>query len=113
MGKLIYLYIFLVIIFGSLLEIFTFLSIYYFSPTLLMVTDIIAPMVLYIKKSIEGNEILSNIILNNIGYFLVLIGAIIYNELIICNFCDFNKYTKKYIEKRQTLEINLLNKNDN
>ena len=88
-------------IFGSLLQTFSVLVIYYFSPTLLMVTDIISPMISWIIKIItEIKPELSTIIINSLGYFVVLIGSLIYNEIIICNFCGFNTNTKKFFNKR-------------
>ena len=100
-------------IFGSLLQTFTVLVIYYFSPTLLMVTDIISPMLLWIVLSIEDMPELSTIVIKSLGYFIVLIGSLIYNEIIIFNFCDLNTNTKKYLEKRQNEESSLLRKTEN
>ena len=100
-------------IFGSLLQTFSFLVIYYFSPTLLMVTDFISPMIsLIIKYIIDKSENLSTIVIKSLGYFIVIIGSLIYNEIIICNFCDFNKNTKKFLNKRENEESTLLKKTE-
>ena len=37
---------------------------------------------------------------NLLGYFIVLIGGLIYNELIIIYICGLEKNTKKEIQKR-------------
>ena len=37
---------------------------------------------------------------NLLGYFIVLIGGLIYNELIIIYICELEKNTKKEIQKR-------------
>ena len=99
-------------IFATLLQTFSVLVIYYFSPTLFMVTDIISPMISYIIQCIEERQEIRIIIINILGYFIVLIGSLIYNEIIICNFFGFNKYTKKYIVKRLKEESTLLRKTE-
>ena len=49
-----------------------------------------------------------------IGYFIIFIFALIYNEIIICNFCGLNKNTKKFICKRAKEEnINPIEIKDN
>ena len=35
-----------------------------------------------------------------IGYLIVLFASLIYNEIIILNFCNLSKDTKKFIEDR-------------
>ena len=109
LGKWIYIYILLIFIFGSLLQTCSFLVIYYFSPTLLMVTDGISPFLLWILKIIFYGEEERNIIFYCSGYFTVFIGSLIFNEIIICNFCNLNKYTKKVLAKREKEELLLLN----
>ena len=99
-GKWIYVYIVIIFISGAFLQTFSFLVIYYFSPTLFMVTDIMTPFLLWIIK-INDEETFSNKIFNGLGYFIVLIASLLYNEIIICNFCSLNKYTKKCLDKRQ------------
>jgi hypothetical protein len=106
-GKWIYVYIVIIFISGAFLQTFSFLVIYYFSPTLFMVTDIMTPFLLWIIK-INDEETFSNKIFNGLGYFIVLIASLLYNEIIICNFCSLNKYTKKYTDKRQKEELVLI-----
>ena len=113
-GKWVYLYIFIIVVSGSILQTFSFLVIYYFSPTLFMVTDIMTPFLLWIINIIsDDEETIFNKTVNSVGYFIVLIASLIFNEIIICNFCDLNKYTKKYLEKRQKEEITLLKQTEN
>ena len=112
-GLILFFYFLGTFIFGSLLQTFSFLVIYYFSPTLLMVTDFISPMISsIIKYIIEKSENLSTIVIKSLGYFIVIIGSLIYNEIIICNFCDFNKNTKKFLNKRENEESTLLKKTE-
>ena len=53
--------------------------------------------------------------INPIGYTIVLFSALIYNEIIILNFCGLSKNTKKFINERIKEEIKELNEisNDN
>ena len=100
-------------IFGTILQVLSILVIFYFSPTLLMVTDIISPMLSWIVLSITNGESIFNIIFYSLGYCIVLLASLIYNEIIICNFYEFNKYTKKYLEERQKEELISLRKTEN
>ena len=102
-------------IFAVLLHFCTLLVIFYFSPILLMVTDIISPFLLWIALTIENKsstEILE-LILNPIGYVIVLFASLIYNEIIIFNFCGLNKNTKKFIEERLYKESKDIRKTEN
>lgn len=110
-GKWIYAYIVIIFISGAFLQTFSFLVIYYFSPTLFMVTDIMTPFLLWIIK-INEEETLSNKIFKGLGYFIVLIASLLYNEIIICNFCSLNKYTKKCLDKRQKEELILMKRTE-
>ena len=105
-------YIFLILIFGAFLQTFSFLVIYYFSPTLLIVTDIISPLLLWIMKIIFRGETYLNIILLSLGYSFALVASLIYNEIIICNFCNLNRYTTKCIDEKQKEEFTLLNRTE-
>jgi hypothetical protein len=98
---------------ASILQIFSNLVIYYFSPILLMVTDSISPMLLWIFLSLPKEEKIMSIVFNALGYLISLFSTLIYNEIIILNFGGFNKDTKKNIEKRQQKESNLLRNTEN
>ena len=90
-------------------QVFTLLAIFYFSPTLIIVTDIISPMLLWIVLSTQNIYSTLEIILNPIGYLIVIFSSLIYNELIILNFCGLSKNTKKFVENREseeTIQIN-------
>ena len=113
MGAFIYFYIFMIILSTATLEILIFFSISYFNPTLLLVTDIIAPMILYIIRIFKVKDTKLNMTLRLTGYSFVLISAFVYNEFIIFNFWGLNTYTKKFIEKRQYEELYLIEKKDN
>ena len=109
-------YIILHIIFYIILNVLSYLVIYFFSPTLSMVTDIINPIIKRIVSLFpKGNKINTlDIILNSIGYSLVFFSSLIYNELIILNFFGLNSKTKKYLEEKQKEELSIIdNDNDN
>ena len=104
-----------IFVFGIIYNTLLFLTIYYFTPTLLMITDIINPLLIWIYSLVikEKEEFLSNIIMKSIGYSIIIFGSLIYNEIIICNFFGFNKNTKKCIEERQREELLSLRKSEN
>ena len=94
-------------------ELTLFLSIFYFYPTLIMVTDIISPLFVWIAETIiYNNEKEINISLNSIGYFIALFSSLIYNELIILNCCGLNKNTKKFVNKRINEELKEIQKSE-
>ena len=109
------LYFIATFIFAMFLHFFTLLVIFYFSPILLMVTDIISPFLLWIAITIESKDStgIMELILNPIGYLIVLFASLIYNEIIIFNFCGLNKDTKKFIEERLDKESKDLRKTEN
>ena len=78
-----------------------------------MVTDIISPMLLWVAKSIMKKPKLLEIILNPIGFLIVLFASLIYNEIIIFNFWNLNKDTKKFIEERLDEESKDIRKTEN
>ena len=78
-----------------------------------MITDMINPTINWIIQLIQNNNIKTiEIILNSIGYSLVLIFSLIYNEIIICNFCGLNINTKKFLEKKQIKELSSIMDDD-
>ena len=119
--KLLYLYIFLIIIFSAFYHTSVFLVINYFSPTLLLITEFIKPILFLTYKYIaykvvkkeeeklkEEERGIRNMIFYYSGYIIVLICALFYNEIIICNYCNLNENTRKFIEQRQIEELSSL-----
>ena len=107
------LYIIFGFIFAAILQFLTLLVIFYFSPILLMVTDIISPMLLWLVTTIEDGQDLPDVVLNPIGFVIMVFSSLIYNEIIIFNFCGLGENTKKFIEQRQNEESNELRKTEN
>ena len=101
---IIILYLIITFISASALAIFTFLTIFYFSPILVMLTDIISPTLLWIAMTIENGAIMPDAVIYPIGYIITLIACLIYNEIIILNFWGLNKNTKTFVETRQSEE---------
>ena len=75
-----------------------------------MVTDIISPMLLWVATTIQDGQDLPDVVLNPIGYLIVLFASLIYNEIIILNFCNLSKDTKKFVELRLNEEKDDLRK---
>ena len=102
-------------IFGTILQFLNLLIIFYFSPIFLLISEVISPFLLWIVKAIENKITNKNenatleIVINPIGYTIVLFSALIYNEIVIFNFCGLNKNTKKYVNERMNKEIKELN----
>ena len=97
-------YIILNFLFSTTLNALAMLVLLYFSPILLMITDIISPMLYWIVQTIEEGSSMPDDILNPIGYIIILFSTLTYNEIIILNFCDLNKNTKKFVKQRQNVE---------
>ena len=104
------LYFVFYIIFETAAQLTLFLSLFYFSPTLIMVTDMISPLLSFIVNTIIYEEKLFSIILYKIGYLIAFFSSLIYNELIILNCFGFNKNTKKYANKREYKELEEIKK---
>ena len=96
-------------IFLTISEELTLITLFYFSPILISVTNIINPILIWIRHKIEGDLEVIDLIMTPIGYLILLFSSIVYNELIILNFCGLNKNTKKCINIRLNSEIIELN----
>ena len=107
-------YLILAFIFGLILKVLSYLVIFYFSPTLLMVTDIINPIISWIISLFQNekeNKIF-DFIFNIIGYSFLLFSSLIFNEIIILNFFNLNRNTNKFVEIRQIEELASITDND-
>lgn len=95
----------------TVLQVFIMLTVYYYSPALFALSDIISPLFSWLQKCFQStNQIkegrkVTYYLFNSLGYLVILVGAIIYNELIICNFWGLNQYTKEFIDKRGKKEV--------
>ena len=99
-------YIILFFIFSTTCDLLILLIIFYFSPIFLCVTEILGPFLLWIENAIEyNNDTKLELAVNPIGYIIGIFSSLIYNEIIIFNFCGLSKNTKKFVNQRMDEEI--------
>ena len=96
-------------LFYSVTQFLVYMTVYFFSPMIFIITQIIYPLLRYTMNIIEGKEYkIFELIFNVVGYLILLFSISIYHENIIFNCCGLNKYTKIFIEKRQKEDIFLM-----
>ena len=98
-----------IVILATVYHILFIFTLYYFSPTLFIITDLLSPFLTLFFSLIYDNDFkdkafLKNFVLNLIGYFISLAAAIFYNELIVCNFLGLNENVVDHIKKREQNE---------
>ena len=105
-------YLFLIaIFFGTIVKVIFCLIIYYFTPNIFVLTNVISSIINWIFNLVtkKKEETVINIVFQSIGYFIILISTLIYNEFIIFNFFGLNRNTTKDINERIALEEIRLN----
>ena len=96
-----YFKIIMYLILNTILQILIFFVVYIFSPEIFAISDIFSPLFSFIALCIETKETkVLKIILTILGYLIIAIGAFIYNEIIVCNFCKLNENTWKAIDQK-------------
>ena len=104
------LFFFFAFIIGTIVKFLFCFIIYYFSPNLFILTNITGNMIILIHNLFaEKNKETKYLIFKGVGYFIILFSTLIYNEIVILNFCDLNVNTKKVIKERGKEEESLLN----
>jgi len=104
-------YFILIFIFGTALQLLNLLILFYFSPIFLLITEVISPFLQWIVQAIENNKNTTlELVINPIGFTIVLFSSLVCNEIIIFNFCGLSKNTKKFVNERMTLEISKVNR---
>ena len=103
-------YIILYILFCISLKLLGFLLLFYFSPTLIIITSMISPFIYWIVQSIKNKVEILDAVLYPIGYLILIFSSLIYNEIIILNFCGLNNNTKKFVNQRLDKEVEKINK---
>ena len=100
---------------NAVLQVLIFLVCYYFSPEVFAISDIISPYLSFLSKVIEKkNNDIVNIILNSVGYIIIILCSFVYNEIIVCNFCGLNENTWKAIDKKANEDyMGMLNRDSN
>ena len=99
----------MIIISSILFKALNLSIIFYFTPILLFISEIISPIIFSFTLKVHKEKIIY-IILYIIGYFLEIISILIYNEIVIVNKFGLNENTTKYIKEREIEEkIDLIN----
>ena len=87
------------------------LTIYYFSPCYNFISEYIAEYILYITNVIKAEDdkiySTSNVIIFSICYFINFFFILVFNEVIILNFCGMDLNTKKRIQERVIIESDI------
>ena len=98
----------------SITQYLVYMTVYFFSPMIFIMTQVFYPLLRYTINIIEGQEYkIFDLIFNIIGYLILIFAILIYHETIILNFCKLNEDTKKFIIKRQKEEILLIDNDNN
>ena len=105
-------YFILGFLFSTIQNILTLLSIFYFSPNLIIITNIISTVFLWIYTAIDLGPKMPEFILHPIGSIICFFSLLIYNEIIILNFCGLSKNTKKFVEQRTIKELEEIQKEE-
>ena len=85
------------------------LTIYYFTPCHFSLLEYIAEYISYIKFVIESDEDFystTNVIIFTIAYIINFFCCLVFNEVLILNFCKLDFNTKKRIQERMTTANN-------
>lgn len=92
-----------VFIVGALYNIVMILTNSLFNPAQVRASETLSSLIIWISDEISASEH-QYLFLPIIGYLLMIIGAIIYNEIVILYCCSFEVYTKKEITLRSKYE---------
>ena len=109
-NKKFFIYFFLSFIFSFFYYILNTLTIYNFSPYLIIVLEALLPIDNDIFPILLGNDdgnkdkIFKRTYIQLIGYLILFFAALILDEMIILNFCGFNKNTFSKITLRAELD---------
>ena len=101
--------IFLAFASGTIVKFIFCIIIQNFSPNIFVLTNVISSIITWIynigyKRKPEKTMY---IIFLSIGYFIILISCLIYNEIIILNFCKLNENTNFNINERLKIDKKL------
>ena len=98
-------YLLLVLILFTFSQIFIYLTLFNFSPYILIIAQTVIPFILFILDSTMSEPAMPNIVVCTIGYFIALFSSLVFNEIIILTFCGLNKNTKKFVNERMETEL--------
>ena len=86
-----------------------------FSPIHYAVGTILEILGSFIITTFDGKVEVGEFFIKFVIYFISILAALIYNEIIVLNFCGFQKYTHLFLLKKanKDLELTIINNNDN
>jgi hypothetical protein len=88
-------------IINTILQVLILLVVYYFSPEIFAISDIISPFFSFLTKCFKGKiAYTGTIISTNIAYVIIIFVSFIYNEILVCNFWGLNENTWKAIHEK-------------
>ena len=106
--------VFLLMLFNFIYNLFIWIINDRFSPNDLAITILIEGItdkldfLVFKFREFENNLFVS--VYEIIIYFILVIGALIHNEIVIINWCGLDEYTKKNINKKSTEDFNIANR---
>ena len=101
-------YLILFILSSMLFNLFFELTLQFLTPTHICIGDCFSSIIFYIFDDLKkGNNILKIV-----GYLFLSFGCLVFNEIIILNFCNLGKNTKYEISKRGEQSLESLCKED-
>ena len=86
-----------------------------FSPIHYAVGSVLETFGSFIITTFDGKVEVGEFFIKFVIYFISILAALIYNEIIVLNFCGFQKYTHLFLLKmaNKDLELTIINNNDN
>ena len=86
-----------------------------FSPIHYAVGTVLETFGSFIITTFDGKVEVGEFFIYFVIYFISILAALIYNEIIVLNFCGFQKYTHLFLLKmaNKDLELTIINNNDN
>ena len=91
------------------------ITLYYLTPCHFILSESLSEYLYYLFDFISNsdNYQIMHVIIYGIVYIINFFFFLVYDEIIILNFCNLNKYTKKMIQHRETIDTNLSSNNSN
>ena len=86
-----------------------------FSPVHYAVGTVLETFGSFLITTFDGKVEVGEFFYKFVIYFISILAALIYNEIIVLNFCGFQKYTHLFLLKKanKDLELTIFNNNDN
>ena len=101
-----FIFIILDILFYFITNIGIWLTIYFFTPFHFIISESISEYIYLTYDYFSGtNYKKSDVIIYSLIYIINIFFSLVFNEIIILNFCNMNYNTKKYIERREREEM--------